>query len=326
MEKPTSPSFTWIYLALTLGALAVFGVGLYLALMIPHQWAMLAAGCVCLLAVGITWPLAQGLCLWRGERNTTEQLGQRIDQRLEKLTTLMSCLCDQQLLSDRAKSVAFRDKDREAIRRAINEELSQGEWEAAVALADQFEKAFGSKAEADRFRAEIEDKRTENTRRQIAEVVAVIDRHTRAEQWNAAFREAERLLKLLPDNEQVKALPQEIENRRQNHKKQLIQSWHEALARQDNDASIDILKQLDPYLTPAEAESMQEGVRNVFKERLNNLVAQFGAAVHGQRWAESIRIGGQIQAEFPNSRAAHEVREKMEALKQRATEPAGASA
>lgn len=325
MQKPIAP-ITTIYAVLAVLALAIFGVGLFLALESPHQWAMLAAGCVCLLGVGISWPLAQALESVRQAQSGASELDQRINNQLQQMAVLMGRISEQQLLSDRAKSVAFRDKEREAIRRAINEELSQGEWEAAVALADQFEKAFGSKSEADRFRSEIEEKRSERVREQIAAVMAVIDRHTRSEQWSAALREAEKLMQKLPDNEQVKRLPQEIEGRRQNHKKQLVQSWHEALARQDNDASIDILKQLDAYLTPTEAESMQEQVRQVFKERLNNLVALFGSAVHGQRWAEAVRIGEQIQGEFPNSRAAQEARQKMDALRHRANEPAAANA
>jgi hypothetical protein len=88
------------------------------------------------------------------------------------------------------------------------------------------------------------------------------------------------------------------------------------------DASIDILRQLDSYLTPAEAESMQDTARGVFKEKLNNLVAQFGAAIREHRWADAVRTGEQIQAEFPNARAAQEVGEKMDMLRQRASEPA----
>lgn len=325
MQKPIAP-ITTIYAVLAVLALAICGVGLFLALGSPHQWAMLAAGSVCLVGVGISWPLAQALDSVRQTQSGTAELDQRINNQLQQITVLMGRISEQQILSDRTKSVAFRDKEREAIRRAINEELSQGEWEAGIALADEFEKAFGSKSEADRFRSEIEEKRSERVREQIAAVMAVIDRHTRSEQWSAALREVEKLMQQLPNNEQVQRLPQEIEARRQNHKKQLVQSWHEALARQDNDASIDILKQLDAYLTPAEAESMQEQVRHVFKERLNNLVAQFGSAVHGQRWADAVRVGEQIQSEFPNSRAAQEARQKMDALRHRANEPAAANA
>src|SRR6185437_7996156 len=138
-------------------------------------------------------------------------------------------------------------------------------------------------------------------------------------------REAEKLIAMFPDNEQVRNLPHEIDNRRLAHKKQLMQTWHEAVARHDNDGSIEILKQLDHYLTSAEAESMQETVRSVFKEKLNNLGAQFAAAVKEQRWAEAIRVGDGIVKEFPNARIAQEVKESMDALKKRAAEPAGAA-
>jgi hypothetical protein len=331
VETPTAPStpsnLNWIYPVVSIAALAVFGVGLYLVLVNPSQsqWTMLAAGCLSLIAVGVSWPIAHALAGLRADRLSDVAGAQRANERLEHLCTLMGRVSESQLLSDRAKSVAFREKDRDAIRRAINEEMSRGEWEAAFALADQFEQAFGSKTEADRFRNEIRARQGEDVQRQVGEVVAVIDRHIRNEQWTAAVREAEKMRERFPNNEQVLGLPAEIERRRQSHKQQLLQSWHEAVARHDVDASIDILRQLDSYLTPAEAESMQDTARSVFKEKLNNLVAQFGNTIREHRWAEAVRIGEQIQAEFPNSRAAQEVKEKMEMLRQRANEPAAAA-
>ncbi|HEY2584242.1 MAG TPA: hypothetical protein VGI81_00600 [Tepidisphaeraceae bacterium] len=331
METPTAQSsssnLNWIYPVVSVAALAVFGVGLYLVLANPgqNQWIMLAAGCVSLIAVGVAWPIAHALAGLRADHATDVASAQRSSDRLEHLCTLMGRVSESQLLSDRAKSVAFREKDRDAIRRAINEEMSRGEWDAAFALADQFEQAFGSKTEADRFRNEIRTRQNEDVQRQVDEVVAGIDRHIRNEQWTAAVRDADRARERFPDNEQVVGLPAEIERRRQSHKQQLLQSWHEAVARHDIDGSIDILRQLDSYLTPAEAESMQDTARSVFKEKLNNLVAQFGAAIREHRWAEAVRVGEQIQSEFPNSRAAQEVKDKIEMLRQRANEPAGAA-
>src|SRR4028119_1931189 len=127
---------------------------------------------------------------------------------------------------------------------------------------------------------------------------------------------------MFPDNEQVKNLPNEIDQRRQAHKKQLVDSWNDAVARHDVDGSIEILKQLDMYLTPAEAEGLQETARGVFKEKLNLLSKHFADAVRDHRWAEAVRVGDTISREFPNTRIAQEVREKMDALKQRAAEPA----
>lgn len=328
MEKPTASSLNWIYPIVAVAALAIFGIGLYLTLLNPHDhdWTMLAAGCLSLVAVGVTWPIAHVLAGSRADQIASQHSARRVQERIEQMATTMSQIGESQLLSDRAKSVAFREKDRDAIRRAINEEMGRGEWEAAYALADQFEQAFGSKTEADRFRAGINEKRNEGMRKEIAEAVAVIDRQTRTEQWTAAVREAERLHEKFPNNDQVRNLPSEIEARRQSHKKQLLQSWHEAVARHDVDGSIEILKQLDTYLTPAEAESMQDTARGVFKEKLNNLGSQFAIAIREHRWAESVKVGEQIQREFPNSRAAQEVGEKIAMLRQRASEPVTATA
>jgi hypothetical protein len=133
-------------------------------------------------------------------------------------------------------------------------------------------------------------------------------------------------MQTFPDNEQVRNLPVEIETRRQNHKRQLMASWTDAVARHDVDGSIEILKQLDTYLTPSEAESMQETARSVFKEKLANLGKQFSQAVQDHRWVEAIRTGEQVMREFPNSRIAQEVRENMDSLRQRAGEAGGAPA
>ncbi len=247
-------------------------------------------------------------------------------ERLDQLAILLNLMSEQQLLSDRAISIAYREKDREALRRAVHEEMGRHDWDAAISLVADMERAFGMKAEAQRLRKEIEDHRHDLVRKQIQEVVQMIDKHTRGEQWNAAIREADKLLQQFPDNEQVKNLPHEIDARRMAHKKQLLQSWHEAVARHDNDGSIDILKQLDPYLTPVEAEAMQETVRSVFKEKLNTLGAQFAQAAKEKNIADATRIGDAIMKEFPNSRMAQEVREILDAMKKRAAEPAGAGA
>ena len=320
-------SFTWIYAVILLLALAVLGVGIYRVAIGQSDWGMLGAGSIGLIAVAVTWPLALTLNAHRtvAARERAE-LMDKLVERVDQMAMLLNVMSDQQLLSDRAKQVAYRDKDREAIRRAITEEMGRNDYDAASALADAMEVNFG-RGEADRLREEIRARRSEAVRKQVADVVAVIDRHTRNEQWNAAMREAERLQQVFPENETVRNLPVEIENRRQNHKRQLLASWNEAVQRHDIDGSIEILKSLDLYLTPAEAEGMQETARGVFKERLNNLCKLFATAVTDHKWQEAIRIGDVIAREYPNTRSAQEVREKMDALRQRANEPStGATA
>jgi hypothetical protein len=324
--RPASspPTFTWIYVVATALALAILFVGFYRLGKDDTDagWPMLAAGGASLVLVAVTWPLALAMnSARRGSRGDSDSADRAVADRIDKVLAQLKLIGDQQLISDRAKHVAFRDKDRDAVRRAIQEDIARQDWDAATKLADDMEREFGSKAEADRFRDEIRVKCQECSLKQVDEGLAAIDRHTRAEQWNSALREAEKLLASHPDNDRVRNLPAEIENRRQGYKRQLLDSWNEAVARHDVDGSIEILKQLDTYLTPKEAEGMQETARHIFREKLNTLGKQFATAVQEHRWAESIRVGDAIVRDFPNTRIAQEVREKMDVLRKRAAEP-----
>ncbi len=231
---------------------------------------------------------------------------------------VLNLISEQQLISDRGKAVAFRDKDREALRRAIHEEMASKDYEAALVLADDMEKVFGYKQEAEQFRQDIGLKRNETARRQIAEAVGAVERCCRDEAWNEALTAADRIARLYPNDEQARELPQQVESRRMAHKKQLLESYQDAKRRNDVEAGVEILKRLDLYLTPPEAASMQEDARAMFRTKLHNLGEQFKAAYHEGRSAEAIRIGEQIVEDFPNSRMADEVKEIMPALQQRA--------
>ncbi|MBA3272948.1 MAG: hypothetical protein H0T11_03625, partial [Chthoniobacterales bacterium] len=156
MEQKKSPSFTWMFaVVLLLVALPTFGMGVYVASS-KGQFGLLAAGCASIVATLIAWPLARALESMR-DANTRcfEDITAPLQERLQQINISLNQIGDQQLLSDRAKSVAYREKDREALRRAINEEIGRQDWEAAMALANDIEKEFGYKQEADRLRSDI---------------------------------------------------------------------------------------------------------------------------------------------------------------------------
>jgi transcription initiation factor IIF auxiliary subunit len=283
-------------------------------------WGLLAAGGVALVVVLGVWEVTKAVVASRGVDQETREASAALNERVQQISVLLNVISEQQLLSDRAKSVAFREKDSEALRRAIREEIAKTNYEGAVALVDDMERAFGYKAEADQFRNEITQRRDESMRRLVAEAMTGVDKLVREERWPDAFREAERLRERFPTLESVKLLPKEIEMRREAHKKQLLVEWNDSVRRHDPDASIATLKRLDPYLTPTEAEQMQETVRGVFKEKLNGLRTQFSLAVQDHHWADAIRLGETIMRDFPNSRLAAEVKETMDALRQHAAE------
>jgi len=315
------PSKGGFFLVLIILAMGLLGVGIYLRvtrgsdmLLLPGIMATFAVTAIWTLAAQVrgaihaaAWPMRDKLIA--------------LNERVEELGIMLTMISEQQLLSERAKGVAFREKERDTFRRAIQEELAQGDFEAAAALANEIERSFGYKQEADRFREEIAAKRNEIIGKQVDDGIAVIDRYCRGEQWPQALGEADRLIQLFPSDDRVRRLPSEIEGRRRTLKQQLMARWRESISKKDKDVdgSIELLKQLDNYLTPAEAESLQDDARSVLKEKLNSLRQQFSAAVQAHNWAESVRAGEAILRDFPNTRLGEEIREMMDVLHQRAS-------
>ena len=320
MENRNTGSFMWMYAVVLILALAVLGWGAYL-MANKGGPTVLAAGCVGVLGTLAIWCLNLNLNAARQDSTTDrDRLLAPVNERLQHISVLLNTVSEQQLISERAKGIAFRESERDALRRAIREETAKKDWDAALVLADEIERVFGYKLEAERFRNEINQQREEEVRKMVNEGILAIDRHCRAEQWTQALREAERLIRLYPHDLQAQRLPQDIEIRRQAHKRQLLESWQDAVARHDVDGSIEILKKLDLYLTPAEAETMQDTARRMFKDKLQLLGQQFTLAVRDHKWTEAIVVGETIMSEFPNSRMAQEVRDKMDLLRQRAGE------
>jgi hypothetical protein len=329
MENRRISTFTWIFAIAFIAVIAALSGGVVMlrqplanSSSVATGAALLAAGYLGLIAILVTLPLALNLAAARqnNARHQTEIMA-ALSDRLESISIMMNLISEQQLLSDRAKAVAFREKDHDAVHRAVVEEIAHHNWDAAVLLANDIERQFGYKQQADEFRNEIAGKRSDFQRRQLAELLAPVDRHIKAEAWGTALQEAQQIMEKFPDDPQVKRLPEEIESRRQLRKQQLRESWQDAIDRHDVDGSIEILKRLDLYLTPAEADSMQEIARNVFKEKREALRIRFAQAVKDQRIAEAIQLGEEIMNDFPNTRMAQEVREMMNALRQRISQP-----
>ena len=320
MEQPRNASdgsYHVVFSIAMLAALVVLGVGIYLAA-VGRGMTLLSDGIFALLLVAVTWTIASGMNTWRGSAEAERAAHVKtIDARMQQLAELLNTISQQMLLSDRAKSVAYRGKDRQALRDAIREEMNAKDWDAALVLANDMEREFGYAQEAASLRADINNNRTEVVNRQVAEAIAAVEHEVQAERWTAAAREAERVMQLYPNHPQVQQLPQAIEQRRQGLKRQLRESMDAAAARHDFDGALEILRRLDPYLTPAEASGMQETVRGLLKDRINGIRDQIVKAVHEGNSAEVIRLGDIVRAEHPNSRLALEVPDLVEAMRKK---------
>jgi hypothetical protein len=241
-----------------------------------------------------------------------------VHESLRRIEPLTKSMAEGSQISDAVRSITHRESEREALRQAIREEMYGGDWEAATYLINEMERRFGYRQEAETLREELANARVMTIEEKIAEAVSHIDKMFAEHRWEKAHVELERLMKLFPRHERVLGLPKELARRRETHKQELLTRWKQAVLRNEIDEGIAILTELDQYLTREEAQNLQDSARDVFKARLLNFGVQFGLAVSEHRWRDALEIGLQIRQEFPNSRMAQEVSERIEVLRIRA--------
>lgn len=283
----------------------------------PTLW-MVAAGCFILFIVVLAMTFSP--LIIKMESTLSRTLGELRDlnEITEKQIAHLNEISLNTRISDAAKSLSRRDEELDALRTAIRNNIREERWEAALSLNEEMVQRFGYKEEADRIREELDDARNSQIQHKLSEAIEMIQSHFDSFEWDRAKNEIDRLLRALPDDSRVLSLLDRMKALQEQHKQDLLKSWDEAVRRADTDHAIDILKELDQYLSPAEAQSLQSTARTVFKEKLLQLGIQFRFAVTERRWQDALDSGMDIIHEYPNARMANEVREALDTLRQRA--------
>ncbi|MEM6315869.1 MAG: hypothetical protein AAF743_17400, partial [Planctomycetota bacterium] len=146
-------------------AVVLFGVGVYLAAK-GFGFAILGAGSLAVITVLVGWQLCVVLVQHAtGQAKRIDDQLLPIRQLLDRLFHALHEVGEKQLLSDRAKALAYRQNDREALRRAIREDIDKQDWDAALRLTDDMEKEFGYAQEATQIRADVKARRSDLVRR-----------------------------------------------------------------------------------------------------------------------------------------------------------------
>jgi outer membrane protein assembly factor BamD (BamD/ComL family) len=241
-----------------------------------------------------------------------------VETLLEDQAAATHRLVDLASLSDQARSLIYRDREIEAFRETVQADLTRQDYGAAEEHIEAIARRFGYTEEAERLRKEVEESRQATTDGKLDQAVrrlaAILERHD----WARAHREAQRILQTFPDHPKAASLPQRIEEARLQTKRSLLKQYKEAVDKKDVESGVRLLKELDRYLTPQEAAAWAESARGVFHAQLVNLGVQFSIHVADQRWDQALATGEEIMREFPNTRMAQEVREKLDLLRQRA--------
>ena len=305
-------------------ALGLIGFGSYYGV-----W-MVAAGAFVVFITVIVMTIAPLVLKMESSLNRNLAVVRDLSEAAAKQTTILEEIAANTRISDAAKSLARRDEELDSVRRAIRDELRNEGWETALYLIDEMERRFGYKEEAERSREELDEARNAQIQTRLAEAIEMIDAQFASHEWERAQAEIDRLMNALPDDARVLALRDRMKALKEQHKQELRLAWDDAVRRNDTDHAIDILKELDQYLSSAEAKALQDSARNVFKEKLLQLGIQFRFAVNERRWQDALTTGLELVRDFPNARMATEVREALDTLRERArqaasTEPTAAS-
>jgi len=242
-----------------------------------------------------------------------------VERRLYELTAAVNTLTQEGGLSEGAKRVLHRREEREILRRAIEQDIATEDWDAAMVLVKELAERFGYRGDAEEFRARIERARAQTYDRDVVDALHSLDELIRGCRWSEAYAEAARLMRIYPDSHRTADLRERVEEARVRYRKELERRFLVAAQREQVEEAMTLLKELDTYLTPTEAEPFQEVARGVIGKSRENLGVRFKLLVHDHNWAGALEIGEQIIMQFPNSRMAQEVRDLLPALREKAT-------
>lgn len=323
-RKPVSTSFivdAIVYAVVFVGSalVALYGAG-YIGKSGGDSLLMIA-GLICMLVTAILWPILRRL----HAPAAAAKGGELATAKLDELADAIRVLTDHVSLSGDARRVLNRRAEKDLLCRAIQEDINAEDWEAAMVLCRELADRFGYRIEAEEFRAKIESHRGESQERKVQDAIARLDGLIIQRRWDVALREAGRIQRTFPESHRVETLRQRVEQARAVYKSDLERRFLDAAQAQQVEDAMDLLKELDSYLTEHEAEPFREVARGVIGKARENLGAQFKVAVRDKQWPKAAAIGRRIVNEFPNTRMATEVREMLDGILTRANATAGAS-
>lgn len=239
--------------------------------------------------------------------------------RLTEVTNALERLSEEQTLSDDARRVLNRRRERDILCRAIEEDITASDWDAATILVKELAERFGYRVEAEEFRQRIEQRRAETTDRKVGDAIRNLDALIVRRQWDEAASEAARITRVFPESPRVEGLRHRVERARERYKSDLERRFLNAAKEGRVEEAHELLKELDAYLTEAEGEPYQELARGIIGQARENLGVQFKLSVQDRDWRRAAEVGERIIREFPNTRMAEEIRGVIDGIREKAS-------
>ena len=228
--------------------------------------------------------------------------------------TILHNIQDRMLLSETAKQVAYRVEDITLLRQTIERDIEHRDFDAAMSLVETLSETYGRIEESEAFRERIESARTADQAERLAEQEQKLTRAIEDNDYPRAIALAKQAERLFPTVEAVAGWRERVEAARDIYKRNLERAFLNAADR-DTDHAMEILKELDTFLTPEEAAQYEEVARGVITKQRENLGARFKMSIQDKNWQQAQKIGEQIVHEFPNTRMADEVRQHLDVIR-----------
>ena len=181
---------------------------------------------------------------------------EKLDNTVEMLSrenNLLMQISQASRLSDTAKEIVYRDSEQIELGEAVLTKLHQHDFDdadamiAAMAEHPKYQKLMERlKLKADKFRSATEEGRVNQI---IAHIEELLDQML----WIQAAAQIDSLIRNFPYSEKAKTMPNRLQERKDQHKRELLADWDLTVRNKEADRGLEILKELDLYLTPAEA-------------------------------------------------------------------------
>jgi len=236
----------------------------------------------------------------------------------KNIITLLHSLNERILLSETAKRIAYRHEDIELLRSTIKTDIQKKDFDAALVLVSEIGTTYGHKEEAEEYREQIILARTVEMEQKVEKALGKLDELLAKHDFETASMEAHKIQRLYAESPHVRDVQRKVNHAREQYKHDLEREFLDAAKVDNVDRAVELLKELDKYLSEEEAEPFRETARGVIGKKRENLGVQFKIAVHDKEWLRSVSVGEQIIREFPNTRMADEVRSMLDLLRERA--------
>lgn len=286
----------------------------------PTEVALSMIGTIAFISALVAGFFSLLLLLYEGIK-TAKANGEKLDNMVEMATrnnTLLSRITQAVHLSDAAKEIAFRDMEKMELAEAVIGKLHQHDFDETYSMINTMRQTEKYKGLAEQLNRSVEKYRNATEKERINQAIEHINKLCQEYHWRQAAVQIENVIAAFPYSEEVKALPKKLREKKSARKRELLALWDDAVQSKDTDRSLEILKDLDMYLTPSEGLALKESASSVFRTKLHNLGVQFALAVTEKKWESALEAGRQIVRDFPNSRMSHEIRSKMDILQDRA--------